>query len=227
MLPDAFVSCSYLLIGCGSSIHRLINHSHEHFSKVLPEFVCAAAGIAAIGARCLFNLGYNLLWREYPIDPLLIEADIKSQSNERNIIDSGLSVFGLASLIYSLYHHHNYQTTGVIIISSLSLAEIICMHAELKSRSQTPPDDPSTNHLRYLISVVDGCLTWLWIFSSAIFGWAMENGYARLATVPCIISMLIYRPNGFYHGWSIRNCLMDYMMLAYVILMTEAICQSS
>ncbi|XP_063977265.1 uncharacterized protein LOC135162571 [Diachasmimorpha longicaudata] len=226
MVPSAFISSSYLVIGCGSSIYRLINHSHEHFSKILPEFACAVAGIAAIGARCLFNLGYNLLWREYPIDPLLIEADMKSQSNERNIMDSSLSFFGFASMVYSLYHRHNYQTSGIIIISSLSLAEIICLRAEIKSRSLVP-DDSSRNHVKNLVSIVDECLTWLGILSSSIFGWVVKNNYARLATIPYIISNVIYRPEGFYHGWSIRNCLMNYMMLVYIILMTEAICQPS
>lgn len=180
----------------------------------------------------------------------MIEEDIKSQTNDRNIIDSSLSVFGLASIIYSLYHHHNHQTTGAIIISSLTIAEIICIREEALKSQRTEEINPSTstaNYLKKFASIIDGYLVWLWILSSGIFGynhdwdnvaitkslistnysrWAVENHYARLATVPCIISMLIYPPKGFYHGLSTRNCLMDYMTLIHVILMTEALCQT-
>ncbi|XP_011301047.1 uncharacterized protein [Fopius arisanus] len=217
MLPDVLISSSHLLIGCGSSIYRLINHSSDHYFDVLPEFIFASTGIAAIAGKCLFSLGYHLFWRKYPIDPLLIEEDINSRRNERNVIDSSLSIFGLASLIYALYHHHDYQATGVIIISSLALAEFFFMSEDLlKSQSHTPPEDKKST---------DNHLKWLWILSFGTFGCAMNNNYARLATVPCVISNLIYPPDAFSHGWSLRNCLMDYMTLLYIILMTEAICQ--
>ncbi|KAK0089522.1 hypothetical protein PV325_006855 [Microctonus aethiopoides] len=209
MIPDAVLSCSYLLLGSGCCIYRLVNYSFKQFSKALPEYILASIAI----------------------DPILIEQELLNKKENKNLTDWCLNTVGLSSIIYSLYLHYNCIITGNVLVSSLILLEIItCIKDELSIRSeyQNSIDNFLTRtNINSLVSYFDTkYLSCLWIFTTGVFGLAVNNNYICMANIPYSLTMIVYRPFGLSREWSIRNSMNDYMMLIYIILLTEALIQS-
>ncbi|XP_034946922.1 uncharacterized protein [Chelonus insularis] len=227
MLLHALVSSGYLVFGSGYNIYRLINYSVIKYSRILPQFVYASLGIASISARSLQNLVYNLLWKRYPIDPILAEEE-QYNKNNNNFINWGLRTLGFSLIFHALLVNYKISITGSIVLILLVTSEVInFLKKKLPIQLLLERLISTTNNRRLASFVKIDFVPYFWIISTELFGLIVSNNYIRAANFPFSLAALTYRPpEGFNHEWSVRCAMNDYMMLAYTILVTEAFCQS-
>ncbi|XP_043284748.1 uncharacterized protein [Venturia canescens] len=136
MIADSITSCSYLLLGSGYCVYRLAKYSNDSVAKVLPQFIIASIGIVAVGARSIHALFYNLLWRSYPLNPMLIAKDLEENKNDVNLLDWILSKTAIASFVYSYYYHYKSFKIGTTVVVILSVLEILCLIEEIEATKE-------------------------------------------------------------------------------------------
>ncbi|XP_076648734.1 uncharacterized protein LOC143356710 [Halictus rubicundus] len=226
MILESILSCSYLLLTCESCIYTLIKHSYNEYHKLLPHFVCACTGIAMIGARSLFALMYKLFFKEYAFDPVIIELEEEMNKEKCNLLDEIIGTLSVTSLICSLYCHHKRTVLGACIITGLSTAEMIKFFWTL---SPQPQEDDA----QQLYSISPGRIVYMFrntilieVIVSGHFAYLVANNYALVATYPYLVANWALTPEGFYQGWTIQRTINDYMMMAYLVCMTEALRQT-
>ncbi|XP_076379705.1 uncharacterized protein LOC117225224 [Megalopta genalis] len=227
MILESILSCSYLLLTCEFCIYTLIKHSYNGYQRLLPHLACACSGIAMIGARSVFVLMYKLFFKEYAFDPVIIELDEKLNKEKPNLLDNILGSLSVTTLIYSLYCHHKYYVLGACIITGLSIADL----AKLRTSSTQPQGDDTqlysifperilyTSRSTALVEVI--CQQF-----SFCSRYLVGNNYGLVATYPYLLANWAVPPEGFYQAWTIQRTINDYMMMAYLIFMTEALRQT-
>ncbi|XP_078046964.1 uncharacterized protein LOC144475200 [Augochlora pura] len=224
MILESILSCSYLLLTCESCIHTLIKHSHNEYQRLLPYFACACSGIAMIGARSVFVLMYKLFIKEYAFDPVVIELEEKLNKEKPNLLDNILGSLSVTTLIYSLYCHHKYYVLGACIITGLSIADFVKLWT-----STTQPQDDDTQLYSIppeRILYTSRSTTLVEVIVTGHFAYIVGNNYALVATYPYLLANWAVPPEGFYQAWTIERTINDYMMMAYLIFMTEALRQT-
>ncbi|XP_017793290.1 PREDICTED: uncharacterized protein LOC108575086 [Habropoda laboriosa] len=226
MILESVFSCSNLLLTCGSSIYILINHSYAQYSKLFPHFVLACAGISMIGARSLIVLVYKLFFKEYPFDPVIMEIEEERCKGRFNILDEVLGTLSMAGLIYSLYSSHRYYILGGCVAASLSTLDVIKLHKMATTQSQET-DIPDGSYSQSNILNETRFYIFTWVILGGYFAYAVGNHYALVANYPFILTNWALPPEGFYQGWTIRRSINDYMMLIYIMCMTEAFRQAN
>ncbi|XP_043284747.1 uncharacterized protein [Venturia canescens] len=230
MIADSITSCSYLLLGSGYCVYRLAKYSNDSVAKVLPQFIIASIGIVAVGARSIHALFYNLLWRSYPLNPMLIAKDLEENKNDVNLLDWILSKTAIASFVYSYYYHYKSFKIGTTVVVILSVLEILCLIEEIEATKEAKGENRQGENTRGKIAALVKNLPLppviFWILSSELLGRAVGNPLCRLANVPYAITVWAFPREGFYIGWSIADTINDYLMLSYLIIITEGLCQA-
>nr|XP_033334487.1 uncharacterized protein LOC117225224 [Megalopta genalis] len=219
MILESILSCSYLLLTCEFCIYTLIKHSYNEYQRLLPHLACACSGIAMIGARSVFVLMYKLFFKEYAFDPVIIELDEKLNKEKPNLLDNILGSLSVTTLIYSLYCHHKYYVLGACIITGLSIADL----AKLRT-SSTQPQVLTAMILNCIAFFLKGFCTRLEALHLSRY--LVGNNYGLVATYPYLLANWAVPPEGFYQAWTIQRTINDYMMMAYLIFMTEALRQT-
>lgn len=65
MFLEATLSCTYLLLTCGSSIYVLYKYSYNEYSTLTTPFIFAFIGFTTLGIRPLYSLTYKLFFKSY------------------------------------------------------------------------------------------------------------------------------------------------------------------
>ncbi|XP_076168793.1 uncharacterized protein LOC143147431 [Ptiloglossa arizonensis] len=151
MILESVLSCSYLLLTCGSCIYILIRHSYNRYHRLFPHFVCACTGIVTIGARSLFVLVYKLFFKQYTLDAVMMELEEKRNRGRINNLDELLGTLSLASIHYALYCHHEYHIIGACIITSLSILDAVRLYKFTAMQPQSNYSEFGRRNLRYAI----------------------------------------------------------------------------
>ncbi|XP_031829147.1 uncharacterized protein LOC116425489 [Nomia melanderi] len=226
MLLESVLSCSYLLLTCGSCIYTLIKHSYDQYHKLLPHVLCACNGIVMIGARSLFVLVYKLFFKEYAFDPVIIEFEEKKNKGKCNMLDEILGTLGVTSLIYSSYCHHKYYVLGACIITSFTILDVVQLSRTRTTQLQEL-DTLQLNINSSQIMHMSRTTILIEVLVSGHFAYLVGNSYALMATYPYFLTTWALTPEGFYQTWTIERTINDYMMMAYVVCMAEALRQIS
>ncbi|XP_015436522.1 PREDICTED: uncharacterized protein LOC107191894 [Dufourea novaeangliae] len=181
-----------------------------------------------IGARSLYVLIYKLFFKQYAFDPVIIELEEKENKEKCNSLDEVLGTLSMTSLMYSLYCHHKYHVLGAFVITNLTVLDIMKLWKTTTTESQVLEIDTSEIYYTSMEAMMymSKSAIFMGVLISGYFAYSVGNNYALVANYPYLLTTWALTPEGFYQGWTIQRTINDYMMMAYVICMTEALRQT-
>ncbi|OXU28915.1 hypothetical protein TSAR_006804 [Trichomalopsis sarcophagae] len=206
---DIALSNGLLILATASCVY----HTHKKLSTTIlnfePDLTAATVGVLAINFRSIFNF----------LSPLILSASRsinRTETSAREDEDKAVlrigplheklcRVISMSGLIYAVCESHENRKTGIFIVSLLSALEL---------RHALCGGYPRYQENKWY--------HFLWMLAGGSFGWIKGNKYCFWAYLPYLISFLLLAPEKDL-AWSVRRVVNNYMMMAHVFLMLEAV----
>ncbi|XP_033209007.1 uncharacterized protein LOC117167881 [Belonocnema kinseyi] len=234
MIFDPVLSNCFLVLASSSSIYVLGKHSYDQYCNLQLHSISASIGIFGFCIRSTGSLIYDLFFRSYPIDPRDIEESLKREEirqgpfRNRSVFHRIFSTVGLTGLIYAFYHSNEKKIIGSFLVFSLTMLECICAIEAWKSKQETGQENhiERRSSIRIFAEASDGFLDFYWIVIGGFYGWTKGNLFCLVAFLPYTISILTLSSEEFDKNPMTKIGFNNYMIIAHILLMTEAIRQS-
>ncbi|XP_043674377.1 uncharacterized protein LOC122632043 isoform X1 [Vespula pensylvanica] len=222
MFLEATLSCTCLLLTCGSSIYVLYKYSYNEYSTLTTPFIFAFIGFTTLGIRPLYSLIYKLFFKSYTLNLTLIETEEMENKKKINIFDEFLKNISKSSLMCSLFFHHG----DYLLACNTAISFFLCNMLHLKYwilENQNENSNISLSYKRSIFNAVSELFVFLELLTTAFVMLLNDNNYGLLANLFYAVTTILFPSEGFYQEWTINDAINNYLTMAYVVLMTEAL----
>ncbi|KAI4490860.1 hypothetical protein M0804_003804 [Polistes exclamans] len=225
MILEATLSCTYLFLTCGSSMYVLYKYSYYEYSTLPTHFIFAFIGLTTLGIRSLYSLTYKLFFKSYTLDVILIESEEMESKMKVNIFDEFLKNISRTSLMCSLLFQHGDYLLGFNAIVNFGICSVIHIKNWIILQDRNDHSVIRLSYKRSSFNEVSEIFVFLELLTTGYVMLLNNNNYGLLANVFYATTTVLFPSEEFYQEWTIYHAINNYMTMAYVALMTEAIKQ--
>ncbi|XP_066588931.1 uncharacterized protein [Prorops nasuta] len=227
MIPECIISSSYLLFMSGFSIYSLQKYTYKKYTKFVPHLVIGSIGLVLVGVRSCVTIIYKVFINKYTINPLLIEEEEEKNGLRVNLIDEILRITCTTSIACSLFYHNGFYITGSFITLGICFFDVYQVMQRIVEQEENHNWMAEcycllNDYISFEIS--EDIIKVLWFFALEFVAWWKNDNYCLLAGFPYILVNFVLPSEGFYQGWTLQRTINDYLMIIYVILVTESLC---